>query len=129
MASLPSDPNRLPFQLDILHELSGDAAQQYEVPQGVKVALEGALPDARYLYLVQVDHETKYVTVLHPPHGDPSSTPPGALVRVPEEGWVITPGRGRVAIVGGLEPLSREAIAEIAGGREPPPGTIKVGGN
>jgi len=129
MANDASDAARLPFQLDVLHELTGDAAQQYEVPAGVKVALEGALPDARYLYLVQIDHDTKYVTILSPAHGDPPSTPPGALVRVPDEGWVITPARGRVAIVGGVQPLTRDAIAALAGGREPPPGTTKMGGN
>jgi hypothetical protein len=114
---------RYPWQLDVLVELSPDKAEGYHVPAGTKVALEGSLEAAAYLYVAQVEDGTKFVSVLYPPSGDPPVTPAAARVRCPPEGYAVTTARGFVRAVGAPGPLTRAQIAELCGGREPPPGT------
>jgi len=114
---------RFPWQLEVLFELGDDKAEGYHVPPGTKVALEGRLDQAAYLYVAQVEDGTKFVSVLYPQSGDPPLTPAGERVRCPPEGYAVTTARGFVRAVGAASPLTREQIAALCGGREPPPGT------
>ncbi len=119
--------SRLAWTLDILVQLSDDAVEGYVVAAGTRIAFEGKLDAPSYVYLVQLD-ATQYVTVIYPQGGASVQAPAGDPARVPADGWAVAAIDGRARVVGSPVPLTRDQIAALAGGREPPPGTDK-GGN
>jgi hypothetical protein len=132
-----TDVTRLPWGLGVLLEMTNDDVEGYEAPLGTKLAFEGPLEQASYLYIAQIQvveeagQKIKLVKVLWPAHGASEQFAPGPSVRVPSGGaWAITDIPGAlVRVVASASPATVSDIAKALGGREPPPGTgTKVGG-
>jgi hypothetical protein len=121
-----SGAGRLPWTMDIVLQLDNEGVETYVADAGVRVAFAGALEAATYVYLVQKDADD-YVRVLYPAEGGAVQFPAGPAVRVPAEGWARTVSTGVVRVIGAPGPVTREQIAALAGGREPPPNADKHG--
>jgi hypothetical protein len=117
---------RLPWTMDVVLQLDNEGVEAYLADPGTRVAFTGALEAPTYVYVVQKDADD-YVRVLYPADGAAVQFPAGPAVRVPAEGWARTVSAGVVRVIGAPGPVTRDQIAALAGGREPPPNADKHG--
>ncbi|WP_437926365.1 hypothetical protein WMF37_46205 [Sorangium sp. So ce291] len=128
--SVPSmssnDLHRLRWNLSVLvshavKNLPAAAVENFMAPAGTKIAFEGKIDQDAYVYLVQVAEPSQSVTT-YPVDGEAIQVKAGETTRIPAEGWLVTPTRGRIFVFSSPNPLSHKEIVAALDGRDPPPG-------
>ncbi|WP_437712459.1 hypothetical protein WMF45_43215 [Sorangium sp. So ce448] len=104
-----------------IKNLSAAAVENFTAPAGTKIAFEGKIDQNAYVYLVQVAEPSRTVT-RYPAEGETIQVTAGEATRIPAEGWLVVPTKGRIFAFSSPNPLSHEEIVAALDGREPPPG-------
>jgi hypothetical protein len=113
----------------VLIALDPDEAPAFRAPAGTRLAFEGQLDQALYVYVAQIADADKTVTILWPHNGGSMLLPAGEPVRIPSHNrWLVTTARSHVRVVAAPRTLTRAEIAAELGGKEPPPGSVTTKG-
>ncbi|MGK3969326.1 hypothetical protein WMF38_34950 [Sorangium sp. So ce118] len=118
--------HRLRWNLSVLvshaiKNLPAAAVENFMAPAETKVAVEGKIDQDAYVYLVHVAEPSRTVTT-YPVEGEAIQVKAGETTRIPAEGWLVTPTKGRILAFSSPNPLSLGEIVAALDGRDPRPG-------